>query len=408
MLGGAVAENHDLQSLLSAKTALVIGVVLVLGFLLLLFALQAPLLAAAGVLTNLLATGAAFGVSKWIFQDGDLHSLLGFQPQGFLDAWGPVFFFAMIFAISMDYTMFLLSSAKEHWDHSHNAKDAMVSGIAHSGSGDLRRRRGDGRRVLHLRALRAAAAEGDGDHPRRRRAARRGARPAAAAPGAAAPDGRPRLVSAQVGAARSSPTSASDTPESMQRREAMEWDAGKACMLDAPERERDMPAGKVADLLALAGSETIIDYGAGTGRLALAVAERLRPEGSVIAIEDSEEMFELLSQRLAGIPCAEALLIEGDHVPLPDQQADRVLAVDVLHHVRPDTLSEMRRLLTRDGQLLLIDWERGHPREDGPPDDVLLTAGEAIQELAAAGLKAHRVDAPFVDRYTPVADGDQR
>jgi putative drug exporter of the RND superfamily len=133
VLGGAVAENHDLQMLLSAKTSLVIGVVLVLGFLLLLFALQAPLLAAAGVLTNLLATGAAFGVSKWIFQDGDLHSLLGFQPQGFLDAWGPVFFFAMIFAISMDYTMFLLSSAKEHWDHSKSAKDAMVNGMAHSG-----------------------------------------------------------------------------------------------------------------------------------------------------------------------------------------------------------------------------------------------------------------------------------
>jgi RND superfamily putative drug exporter len=133
LLGGAVAENHDLQRLLSAKTPLVIGVVLALGFLLLLFALQAPLLAAAGVLTNLLATGAAFGVSKWIFQDGALHSLLGFQPQGFLDAWGPVFFFAMIFAISMDYTMFLLSTAKEHWDRSHDAKDAMVGAVAHSG-----------------------------------------------------------------------------------------------------------------------------------------------------------------------------------------------------------------------------------------------------------------------------------
>jgi putative drug exporter of the RND superfamily len=133
LLGGAVAENHDLQHLLSAKTALVIGVVLGLGFLLLLFALQAPLLAAAGVLTNLLATGAAFGVSKLIFQDGALHSLLGFQPQGFLDAWGPVFFFAMIFAISMDYTMFLLSSAKEHWDHSHDPKDAMIGAVAHSG-----------------------------------------------------------------------------------------------------------------------------------------------------------------------------------------------------------------------------------------------------------------------------------
>jgi RND superfamily putative drug exporter len=133
VVGGAVAENHDLQTTLSAKTPVVIGVVLGLGFLLLLIALQAPVLAAVGVLTNLFATAAAFGVAKWIFQDGALHSLLGLQPQGFLDAWGPVFFFAMIFAISMDYTVFLLSSAKEHWDHSHNPKDAMIGGLAHSG-----------------------------------------------------------------------------------------------------------------------------------------------------------------------------------------------------------------------------------------------------------------------------------
>jgi RND superfamily putative drug exporter len=133
LIGGAVAENHDLQAALSAKTPLVIGVVLVLGFVLLLVALQAPLLALAGVITNLLATGAAFGVAKWIFQDGALHSVLGFQSQGFLDAWGPVFFFAMIFAISMDYTVFLLSSAKEHWDRTHNPREAMIGGVAHSG-----------------------------------------------------------------------------------------------------------------------------------------------------------------------------------------------------------------------------------------------------------------------------------
>jgi RND superfamily putative drug exporter len=133
VLGGAAAENHDLQKLLTHDTWLVMGVVIGLGFVLLLFALQAPLIAAAGVLTNLLATGAAFGVAKWLFQDGALHSLLGFQPQGFLDAWGPVFFFAMIFAISMDYTVFLLSSTKEHWDRTRDAREAMVGGLAHSG-----------------------------------------------------------------------------------------------------------------------------------------------------------------------------------------------------------------------------------------------------------------------------------
>ena len=122
------------------KTPLVIGVVLALGFLLLLVALQAPIIAAVGVLTNLLATGAAFGVAKWIFQDGNLSGLLGFEPQGFLDAWAPVFFFAMIFAISMDYTVFLLSAAKEHWDRTGDAKEAMVGGHGALRPRDLRRR----------------------------------------------------------------------------------------------------------------------------------------------------------------------------------------------------------------------------------------------------------------------------
>ena len=134
LVGGTAAENHDHEAALSDNTALVIGVVLFLSFLLLVVALQAPVIAALGVLTNLLATAAAFGVAKWVFQDGIGHSLLGFQPQGFLDAWGPMFFFAMIFAISMDYTVFLLSSAKEHWDRSGgDAKAAMVGGMASTG-----------------------------------------------------------------------------------------------------------------------------------------------------------------------------------------------------------------------------------------------------------------------------------
>ena len=133
LVGGAVAENHDLESALRAKTPLVIGVVLVLGFLLLLLALQAPLIAALGVLTNLFAVGAAFGIGRLIFQEGHGAGFLGFESQGFMDAWAPVFFFAMVFAISMDYTVFLLSSAKEHYDRTGDPKEAVVGGLAHSG-----------------------------------------------------------------------------------------------------------------------------------------------------------------------------------------------------------------------------------------------------------------------------------
>ena len=100
---------------------------------LLLVALQAPLIALLGTLASLLSTAAAFGVARLVFQDGIGAGLLGFESQGFLDAWAPVFFFAMIFAIAMDYTVFLLASAKEHWELTGDAREAMVGALASSG-----------------------------------------------------------------------------------------------------------------------------------------------------------------------------------------------------------------------------------------------------------------------------------
>nr|WP_067712962.1 MMPL family transporter [Nocardia yamanashiensis] len=133
LVGGAVAENLDLQQALNDYLPLVVGIILVLGFLLLLIALRAPLIALLGAGVSLLSTAAAFGVAKLIFQDGHGASLLGFTPQGFLDGWGPVFFFAMIFAIAMDYTVFLLATAKEHYERSGDPAVAHVDGLAHSG-----------------------------------------------------------------------------------------------------------------------------------------------------------------------------------------------------------------------------------------------------------------------------------
>ncbi|MGA8986865.1 MMPL family transporter [Aeromicrobium sp.] len=132
-VGGAAVENLDLKDQLDSSTPVVIGVVLILGFLLLLIALQAPLISLLGTLASLLSTAAAFGVARLIFQDGIGAGLLGFESQGFLDAWAPVFFFAMIFAIAMDYTVFLLASAKEHYEISGDPKEAMIGALAHSG-----------------------------------------------------------------------------------------------------------------------------------------------------------------------------------------------------------------------------------------------------------------------------------
>ena len=133
LVGGAAVENLDLKSQLDESTPIVVAVVLALGYLLLLVALQAPLISLLGTLVSLLSTAAAFGVARLVFQEGYGADLLGFESQGFLDAWAPVFFFAMIFAIAMDYTVFLLASAKEHYERSGDPHEAMVGSLAHSG-----------------------------------------------------------------------------------------------------------------------------------------------------------------------------------------------------------------------------------------------------------------------------------
>ena len=133
LVGGPVAENYDLDQMLRARAPIVIGVVLLLGFVLLLFALQAVFIAVAGVLFNLLSVGAAFGIGALAFQHGWAAGPMGFESQGYLTSWAPLFFFALVFAISMDYTVFLLASAREHFERSNDAAEAVEGALAHTG-----------------------------------------------------------------------------------------------------------------------------------------------------------------------------------------------------------------------------------------------------------------------------------
>lgn len=133
LVGGAAAENHDLQQALASRTPLVFGVLAAMGFLLLLIALGAPLLAAAGVAVTGLSVAGAFGIARLIFQDGHLARLLHFTPQGFVDAWGPLFFGAMVFGVAMDYTLFLLSAAKERFEKRPDPEHAMTGSVGTSG-----------------------------------------------------------------------------------------------------------------------------------------------------------------------------------------------------------------------------------------------------------------------------------
>jgi len=133
LLGGPAAETRDLEQALGSRLPIVVGVALGLGFLLLLALLRAPLLAAAAVAMSLLATIAAFGVARLVFQDGVLDGLLGWESQGYVDAWAPIFFFALIFALAMDYTVFLLATVKDVRDRTGDVEHALVEGLAGTG-----------------------------------------------------------------------------------------------------------------------------------------------------------------------------------------------------------------------------------------------------------------------------------
>ena len=133
LVGGAAAENYDLQQALASRTPLVFGMLAGLGFLVLLVALGAPLVAFAGVVVTGLSVAGAFGVARLIFQNGDLSGLLHFAPQGFVDAWAPLFFGAMVFGVAMDYTLFLLSAAKERYETHRDPEHSMVGSVRTSG-----------------------------------------------------------------------------------------------------------------------------------------------------------------------------------------------------------------------------------------------------------------------------------
>ena len=110
-----------------------------------------PLAAAAAVLLNLLATAAAFGAARLIFQEGGGEALLGFESQGFVDAWAPVFFFCLIFALAMDYTRVPAGHGARGVRAHRRARDGAGRGHGPLRARDQRGRGGDGGRVLHLR-----------------------------------------------------------------------------------------------------------------------------------------------------------------------------------------------------------------------------------------------------------------
>jgi ubiquinone/menaquinone biosynthesis C-methylase UbiE len=165
---------------------------------------------------------------------------------------------------------------------------------------------------------------------------------------------------------------------------ADQFDPKNAKRLEDPARLEALPQSAVVGLLRLRGDETVVDYGAGTGIYTVAVAGAV-PDGRVFAVEALPRLAELLREKITPELADRLCLCEtGDNVvPLDDGDADRVLMVDVLHHLydQPDALEEVARLLRRGGLFVVLDWG-DRERPVGPPVDHVLGLG-AVREIVA-------------------------
>jgi len=131
-VGGETARSHDVRALISGSMWKIVLFVLALSFLVLMAMLRSLLLPLKAVLMNLLSIGAAFGVLVAIFQWGWLDSLLGFESQGALDTINVPLIFAVVFGLSMDYEVFLMSRIREHYmEHGDNER-AVAEGLSSS------------------------------------------------------------------------------------------------------------------------------------------------------------------------------------------------------------------------------------------------------------------------------------
>ena len=133
-VGGASAEVVDSVELTDDYFPIVLGLVLCLSLILLLLAFRSITIAIASIIMNLLSVGASYGLLVLVFQKGFMIGIFGFEQVDQLEFWLPLFMFSILFGLSMDYHVFMLSRIKEHFDESQSADDSVAFGLRKTAS----------------------------------------------------------------------------------------------------------------------------------------------------------------------------------------------------------------------------------------------------------------------------------
>jgi uncharacterized membrane protein YdfJ with MMPL/SSD domain len=129
VVGGDTATTKDYNDLVKANAPIVFAFVLGLAFVLLLTTFRSIVIPLKAIVLNLLSVGAAYGVLVLVFQHGWGESLLGFKSTGAIEPWLPLFLFVILFGLSMDYHVFILSRVREAFDRGMSTEDAVAHGI---------------------------------------------------------------------------------------------------------------------------------------------------------------------------------------------------------------------------------------------------------------------------------------
>lgn len=129
LVGGDIAETADFDALVDLWTPRVLALVLGLSFLILLLAFRSIVVPVKAIMLNLLSVGAAYGAMVFVFQHGHGSGFLGFQKTPTIEAWIPIFLFSILFGLSMDYHIFLLSRIREVWVRTGDNSLAVAEGL---------------------------------------------------------------------------------------------------------------------------------------------------------------------------------------------------------------------------------------------------------------------------------------
>jgi RND superfamily putative drug exporter len=130
LVGGTTSENIDYFDSVIGPAPWVIAFVLGLTLVFLTVVFRSVVVAATAVVLNLLSVGAAYGLLVLVFQDGFASGLLGFNHVDTIEAWVPLFLFSVLFGLSMDYQVFLLSRIRERYDETGDTTDAVTFGVS--------------------------------------------------------------------------------------------------------------------------------------------------------------------------------------------------------------------------------------------------------------------------------------